>query len=329
LQRKASELVPEQRVSKCLWAAASRPGGFVDVLRRDGRARFGNLQTCGSVWACPICSSRISEIRRQELNHALAWARSQVVPVVPVMLTLTMRHTRADRLDDVLAVIKEAKRRFRQSKAWRRFKSSLVGSITATELTHGRNGWHPHFHELLFVSAASENDAVELVEELRSEWRRSLEKFGFTAGRAGFDVRGAAAAGNYVSKFGAAEELALSGAKKGREGQRTPAQLLAAAADGDDHAAALWAVYARAFRGKRQLVWSDGFKQLINLEEMSDEAAAAQEELPDDELIHFFKKEYWALLMRLRVSRAGMLEAAERGGGVQLLKYIEMNLSLE
>ena len=25
-----------------------------------------------------------------------------------------------------------------------------VGHVTATEVTHGSNGWHPHYHILLF-----------------------------------------------------------------------------------------------------------------------------------------------------------------------------------
>ena len=40
----------------------------VQVYRTiDGRsARYGNLITCGSVWACPVCSAKITEKRRAE-----------------------------------------------------------------------------------------------------------------------------------------------------------------------------------------------------------------------------------------------------------------------
>lgn len=327
-QRVAAGLVPTQRVRHCLWTIASN-AAEARVVRRSDRARLTNLQTCGSVWSCPVCSSRISELRRVELNEVLAWARRQanetggLGPVVPVMLTLTMRHARSDTLPVVLGAMKEAKRRLRQSRTWRRFKSRIVGTVTATELTHGLNGWHPHFHELLFVRAGSEREALELLEELSAEWMRSLQKLGRSGGRHAFDLRGAAAAGNYISKFGAAEELALSGVKKGREGQRTPAELLAAAADGDERAGALWAVYARVFKGRKQLVWSNGFKRLVGIGEVSDEAAAEQVEDDRDALIHAFPAAAWREVLSRKVSRAGMLDAAERGGRDALLDYID------
>lgn len=333
-QRVAASLVPTQRVRHCLWTVASHVAE-ARVVRRSDRARLTNLQTCGSVWSCSVCSSRISELRRQELNHALAWARRQsketggLGSVVPVMLTLTMRHGRDDELQTVLAAMKQAKRFLRQSRAWRRLKPRIVGTVTATELTHGRNGWHPHFHELVFVRAGSEREALELLEQLRSEWLRSLAKLGRDGDEHAFDLRGAAAAGRYIGKFGAAEELALGAVKSGRRAQRTPAQLLAAAAAGDEHAGALWAVYARTFKGRRQLVWSDGFKRLVGVGEVSDDEAAEADQTEDDRdfLIHAFPVAEWReILSRPGVSRAGMLEAAEAGGREALLAYIDRRI---
>lgn len=47
--------------------------------------------------------------------------------------------------------------RFRRGAPWDRFKDRLgyAGLIRALELTYGANGWHPHTHELWFVSADS------------------------------------------------------------------------------------------------------------------------------------------------------------------------------
>ena len=48
-----------------------------------------------------------------------------------------------------------------------------------------------------------------------------------------WQVQGAAAAGEYLGKWGAAEELALADRKQGKRAGLTPWQLLAASRDGD------------------------------------------------------------------------------------------------
>jgi hypothetical protein len=125
--------------------------------------------------------------------------------------------------------MKEAKRRLRQRAEWRRLP--FEGSVTATEITHGiRHGWHPHFHELILLRADSEEHALDMARTLRSPWLASLRAYGLDGASAAFDVRGAAEAGNYVAKWGVAEEMTLSGDKAGKtqdghERGRLPSQL--------------------------------------------------------------------------------------------------------
>ena len=89
--------------------------------------------------------------------------------------------------------------------------------------------------------------------QLREPWLASLRAEGLDGSGAAFQVQGATAAGNYVGKWGAAEELALSGKKSGRAG-RSPFQLLADYADQNDaRAGALFAEFAGVFKGRRQL----------------------------------------------------------------------------
>ena len=274
-QRTAAKLLPGSRTANCLWAVASNAAG-VDVIHNmnEARSRYTGLQTCGSVWACPCCSHTISDGRRQELNDLLAWARSQ--GYVPVLMSLTARHTKAHRLPELLDSLKKAKERLGQRREWRTLP--LVGSVTATEVTGGgSHGWHPHFHTLMLVQAGTEAEAIELVERLRAPWLACLKAFGLDGAGAAFDAQGAASAGNYVAKWGAAEELALGDRKKGRHG-RTPFQLLHDASEtGDTLASELFVEYAKAFKGRRQLVWSRGLKKLACIEERSDERLAEDE----------------------------------------------------
>ncbi len=312
-QRTAAKLLPGSRTANCLWAVASNAAG-VDVIHNmdDARSRFSGLQTCGSVWACPCCSHTISDSRRQELNDLLAWARSQ--GYVPVLMSLTARHTKAHKLPDLLNSLKNAKKRLCQRREWRALP--LIGSVTATEVTGGgTHGWHPHFHTLMLIEATTEAEAIEFVERLRAPWLSCLRAFGLDGAGAAFDVQGAASAGNYVGKWGAAEELALGERKKGRHG-RTPFQLLHDASEtGDTLASELFVEYAKTFKGRRQLVWSRGLKELAGIKERSDERLAEDEvrraEAEANEMVMgTFDKAEWKTI---RPSRAQILQAAEHG----------------
>jgi hypothetical protein len=279
------------------------------------------VQTCGSVWHCPICSAKISNVRRGELNELLRWGRGR--ELIPLMVTLTGHHNAQMSLAESLAVMKRAKQSLHQSGPWKRHVGPMVeGHVTATEVNKSkRHGWHVHFHVLMLIEAASEAEAIELVtQHLEPEWLRQLERQGSWGGQHAFDVQGAADADRYVAKWGAAEELALSGEKRARgdaeiKGQ-TPWELLAAAADGDVQAGRDFVEYATWFHGKRQLVWSRGLKERVGLKVVEDdEAAGEQEDVADTAIneVAVLPKPTWRHVVRRRL-RADLLAAARDGG---------------
>lgn len=326
-QRTAAKLLPKERVKSCRWAVISKQHGVEVALTtyEDGarRAGFSGVQVCGSVWLCPCCGKRISETRRSELNQLLAWARSQ--GLVPVMLTLTARHRRGDDLAQQLAGMKKAKRLMRQRREWRGIKSSIVGTVTATEVTHGDAGWHTHFHEIALIRATDESDALSLFVGMAEVWRACLRGQGMDATIArGFTVQGAAAAGSYVGKWGAAEEVALGAHKQGRGG-RTPRQLLAAAHDGDEDAGHLWRAFGKAFKGARQLVWSPGLKSLAGVAQVEDGEAAEDVPEPVRETVGQITYGDWIGgpgRMGARVRRGRILDAAEAEGAAGVARVV-------
>ena len=313
IQRMASKLLPTSRVSNCLWALTSNLNNVDVVYNFQARnARFTNLQTCGSVWDCPCCSSSISEKRRVELNDLLIYARTS--KLFPIMLTLTVKHNYADNLANLLDSLKEAKRRMTNHRGYKKVKEKLIGTVTATEVTGGGvNGWHPHFHMILILKTSTEEEALALVKTLKQPWLVSLRAEGLEGSDAAFQVQNASAAGKYITKWGAAEELTLAGKKKGMGAGRTPFQLLADYADDDSRAGFLFQEYARAFKGRRQLVWSNGLKKLAKINEQSDEDIAAEEvrkfeESLCDHLVHSFTPAEWK---EVRHNRADILSEAE------------------
>ena len=195
-----------------------------------------------------------------------------------------------------------------------------MASVTATEVTYGANGWHPHFH-ILVIMQGQQDQAVSALDALLPVWLACLRGQGLAGERAALQAQGAAAAGAYVSAFGAAEEVALSGHKAGRQGSRSPWQLLNDARDGDRQAAALWIEYAAAFRGRRQLVWSRGAKARFGIDEISDDEAAA-EAAAEVETVRVWPRSAGAGRWRqARRRRCALLDAAEAGGDLDAAEY--------
>ena len=80
----------------------------------------------------------------------------------------------------------------------------------------------------------------------------------------------------------------------------------------DKQAMALFAEFAKAFKGKRQLSWSNGLKARFGLAEKNDEELAA--ELEDNaELLGLLTPDQWRDVLKVK-ARATVLELAASGG---------------
>lgn len=330
LQRASAKLLGHQRVAHCHWTAQAN---HVELLRRNADARIEGTQTCGSVWACPVCSARISEVRRQELRTLEAWAGSPRRQMQVVMMTLTASHRRKG-LAKLLDQLGAAKKRIQNRAAWKNLRNSgqLVGSVSIREATHGKNGWHPHYHVVLIIEAGSAEQALDLLEPLRAVWISCLRKEGLTGTRErAFHLSTGDTLAAYLAKhgrddavrasakderneaWGVAEEATLSRAKKAEGENRTPWQILRDARDGDGAAEKLWIEYGNAMWGRRQQVWSDGLKLRVGVIEVDDKEAAEADAYTEDadELLASWSRDGWS---RVRHLRSELLDAAEVGG---------------
>ena len=204
-----------------------------------------------------------------------------------------------------------------------------IGQIRGYETTHGRkgtnNGWHPHFHFLQFVMV--KGDAAQLMDwktRLYLRWDAYCQKAGLGSPsfQHGIDLRDGSFANNYVAKWGLEDEMTKGHIKKGKAGGETPFDLLRAVlADKEDkQAAALFAEFAKAFKGKRQLSWSNGLKAKFNLVEKNDEELAA--ELEDNaELLGLISPDEWRDVLKVK-ARATVLELAAAAGWPAVKKFL-------
>lgn len=140
--------------------------GVAPEIRRmptGERAEFFGVQTCGSVWTCPICAARIASKRRDEMRAAMAAHRwdehGKESGGMVFLATYTFQHTAeeggAGCLDAQLTKLREAMRKLTSTRAYKETMEAAgsVGQIRAMEVTYGEiNGWHPHVHQLIFAN---------------------------------------------------------------------------------------------------------------------------------------------------------------------------------
>jgi hypothetical protein len=303
---------PKEAQHRTCWCQRSltAPGESLGVRRNvDGSgASLAGVSTCGSVWACPVCSLKVCVKRQGEVaqgmkahvgNGGYVW-----------LMTNTFPHEANERpLLDMLVLQAKAMQKFQNCRTYKRIlgKGVRTGSIKALEITLGAHGWHPHTHSLVFATADAFGEVKEgddgrmssrLIDELKRAWYEALLKVGLCGPAQmsdvldhGLDVRGGQYAAEYVAKFGRdtkwglSRELTMHAAKTGGSAKGAhPFQLLEWAGQGDGQAAAQFREFVQAFTGRRMLTWTPGLKAALGLDELEEtdeELAAAQ--LPEEE----------------------------------------------
>ena len=290
------------QVRNCLRAKITKKKGvtlFYNVEREQ--ANFGNLQRCYSVWNCPICSMTITEGRRTELKKGLSnWID---VGGHAYLATFTNSHHRGDNLDQLLSGQKKAFVKFWQKRKVTEMLKRLgyQGRIVATEVTWGQdNGWHLGSHMILFFDHEINHQGLQSF--LALQWQDACIKAGLKAPDLihGVDVRNGTYAAEYVSKWGLEEEVTKGHLKKGLNGSLTPFDLLRGAST-NNHFKTLFKQFADVFKGKQQLVWSKGLKDLLGIKQVTDEELIEETEktrMEDSELGDMI----WQLVLQMKKS---------------------------
>ena len=125
----------------------------------------------------------------------------------------------------------------------------------------------------------------------------------------GCDLREGKYADKYVSKWGLADEVTKGHIKKGKEDSVTPWDLLKQSEAGCEKSGYLFQVFAQAFKGKRQLNWSNGLKKLLKVDEVTDDELATETD-KDSLQVDILDMELWRLILIYKC-RAEYLTAKE------------------
>lgn len=299
----------------------------MEIWHDSKTASFRGLRTCASVWACPICAERIAVQRAEEIKRAIEWAADNGKLVF--MLTVTASHSRKDKLMALRQRVQKAWGHFTGGSVWQSMKKKMGVEqwIASREVTRGElNGWHPHIHVLLFFDPDKlydyEHKSGETVlHKLKKRWMWSchLSELHCTYER-GADLAAIGDVGDsYLTKMGVTHRSTVDPSHEltaNRRKGKSQWDLLQRAYNGCEKSSRLFAEFARDMSGAKWITWSRGFKDLLTIEEKTDEELASSEEKLEASLLTMVDREWWTVICR----------AGARG---DLLSYASKNPSAE
>ncbi|MFB6531660.1 protein rep [Streptomyces sp. NPDC056399] len=341
-----------ERLIKC--GVSVLAGGVTPVLR-NGRAGYAGVCTCGSVHICPCCATSIRRIRQDELDQVGQFWECQSCGLV--LMTLTMRHYDRDPLAELAELQRQAwKVGFgaNAGRAWRQAKQTfgVRGFVRAWEVTHGPNGWHTHYHVLLFLARPLAAGGVAELQHLAyNVWSSALTKVGARMpveisekdgkpvavkidapdrGESGQMARYLMKGQDGKTRWGVAAELTRQDAKQGQGGHRTPFEIARAAVaeNADPRDVELWREFEQTATGMRALYWSNGLRAVLadmgfELDDRTDAKVAADEAAAGVPLACIPSETWYRHIARHKGRALALLKAAEKDGTLGVRTLIE------
>lgn len=274
LRKKSGEILGKNnRIFHCGHTPITK--GNISVIKSaDNKAYYNNLQSCGNVWLCPVCSNKIAIKRREEVQRIMYHYIG--MPGVHIgFLTLTVSHQNHEKFIKVKERLLKGWKAIQQSRQYRElcYKYRHLGDIRNMEVrVNKKNGWHPHLHIAVF----SKCNAVKLYRfgaEIINIW---LQYHGRNAGSIGqsfsliYNQKGIS---NYITKmneldgkWNAASEMTLSHLKTAKDKDKesySPFDLLMNLQD--EWCLKKFKAYAFSIKGTRQLTFSKGVRNMHKL----------------------------------------------------------------
>lgn len=322
------------------------PGVF--VLSNGERSKFHGTAACKNSWYCPTCAHVKMAMYAERIACAID-AIKNLENQIPFMATFTVPHSRDLSCENVFDLLYNTWKKFiRYGNDIEGKRKHMTGNdifvrfcrefrskhrIRCTEVTYGKNGWHPHFHVLFWVDANKFQLVKGWEESFLQHWMELCEVEiakifkakgyadytnryfwnGIHGGSKGVhfsvDQKGKLVemkSSNYICGWGA--DLEMTGNfndKATHEGHYSMPQLLASAADGNklhEHLYIEYCLTVNKYRRARVSMSSQsGIGKLIKKWKQTQEYRRFTKKnvVPAMEVVYWFSHQQWSLLCRL------------------------------
>lgn len=322
----------------------------VFLLSNGEQAKMFGMMSCKNSWACPVCTARKMEKLSSEISAAIPIMQKK--GYFGLMITFTIPHVARMSCRETLEILYSTMKRFRQSAKAKLKSKNCKGNIVhqffdelqikhfiqVCEFTHGKNGWHPHFHCIFWCKRGKQHNALKYQKPINDWWLVQSRHFtkqywlehnlhvtdekwadivldklygrcqkdaSFVIGTKDGKVE-EAHDGNYLAGWGANDELTGLEHKTANAGHHSPHQLLQMAYEGDKKAEKLYIEFCLAVTQKpvkvRIHISQTGLRPILN---QARQVAAAEEfllkkkELPTWQVVLWFSSDDWSYILDL------------------------------
>jgi len=261
--------------------------GFISLYSHPENPVISGLMRCSSPTACVVCSTRIAIERGQWLSQVFSVAKSRGYSIS--MLTLTVRHKKSNDLPTLLDSMEQAYTNIQGSSSFKILRKDFDASfIRVTEITHGKNGWHPHYH--LAIIHRSGFDFSAFTQDMQRTWCKHIQRQGLLAPIPEKAVDVVIDASDeqrawYLTKASGMSSLEVTNGKnKVAKGDNLGIwQIHGLAVNGDKSCTNLWHLYEKAIFKRRIFTMSKGMADKFAVSLRLDQEIAMDEfkDVPD------------------------------------------------
>lgn len=222
LRFKAGDILGE-RTARCGCVAGWDDKREIAIMQKEDNFYLSGVETCGSVWNCPVCALKISTKRADQVREILTWSQTRE-GYSHGFLTLTTRHNKAEKCKDVKKRVLDAWRKVTQTRKYKEFGAE---TIRALEVKYNiANGWHPHLH----IAIIAETNQTELknfcYDFIIPKFLKLMDNESMQANQKYKEIWGGNGVSDYITKWDLSLELTHAESKNNFSNSYTPFGML-------------------------------------------------------------------------------------------------------
>lgn len=149
-----------------------------------------NSYFCGNTFACPVCGPKRLAIAERRITRVIIGMKK--LNYQPLMFTLVVPHHIGMSANEVYTLLLEVRKRLSALRKFRLVLQSMDSrySITSTECTYSKNGFHFHQHILYFFNMEKFNQKIldEILIYVNQALRNLIKKIHGTYWSTGTDI---------------------------------------------------------------------------------------------------------------------------------------------
>lgn len=167
----------------CGQAVNKAVGGVFLMADNQGNVKYHGHTHCKNPFCCPTCSAIVMEKYRAKIALAIEMLHKDYFGF---MISLTIPHWKFMSCRETMEILRNTWNFFRQ-KSFKRSHGHVYHEFTQSvpiahhvkvmEHTWGKeNGWHPHFHGIMWTPRGNEYQVLDFEERLDDFWLRTAKR---------------------------------------------------------------------------------------------------------------------------------------------------------